>query len=119
VAEKIAQSHQMVLPAANLNQRVRARAQQARLLTRIANLKLVTPVLLLRKRLLPFPMANHLAIKSVVVAVVENHGPVADPCCAGQRLTQKSSSGAKDESAMVVRSVDTKCAYKFVMELLR
>ena len=39
VAEKIAQSHQMVQPAVNLNQRVRARAQQARLLTRIANLK--------------------------------------------------------------------------------
>jgi hypothetical protein len=64
-------------------------------------------------------MTNHLAIKSVVVAVVGSRGLAAGRCCADQRLMQKSSSVEKDVNAMVVPSVDIKCAYKFVMELLR
>jgi hypothetical protein len=61
-------------------------------------------------------MVNRQAIRSVVVEDVESLAPVVDQRCVDQRLTPKSSNVAKDVNVMVVLSVDTKCASKFVME---
>jgi len=64
-------------------------------------------------------MVNHLATRSVVVVVEESLAPVVAQHCVVQRLMQKSSNVAKDVSATVVRSVGTKCVYKFAMVSLR
>ena len=59
------------------------------------------------------------AAAGVVAAAEANLVPVAAQHCVVQRLMQKSSNVAKDVSATVVRSVGTKCVYKFAMVSLR
>jgi hypothetical protein len=64
-------------------------------------------------------MVNRLAIRSVVVAAVENLVLEAAQRCADQRLMLKSLNVAKGVSAMVAQSVGTRCVYKFVTESLK